>query len=395
MSTMRHTLRAATFDDVEPVAELLREVAFKARSEAGWRWLFRDNPVHRRQDPPPQMGWVLEREGTLQGYLGNVHLEYVLDGKPLRAATCTSYYVRPGSRAESTRLMSVFFRQQGIDLFLSTTANALSEPIYRLFKAVVPEDPSFSRGLVWIADDRAALRDTLAQVGVPRGLASSLAEIASPASRLVRRVTGFATVPRHESYEAVQMLGLHDLDERFDRLWDRLASASGLRVRRDAASLRWYFSDPDAGGVPVLFTVTDGEGLVGYAAAARHRPPGVKSTQMRILDMVVRPGGERAVPPLLRAVLAHARESGVGLVYSAPCGGVLAEQLGALHPYSHRHAYAAHFLRAAPRTATASLTAPGIWHATALDGDTPFCIEHVGFDEATFIEPPSQELKET
>src|SRR5687768_10178779 len=93
----RHRLRPVTFDDVDAIAALLGEARFKARSHAGWRWLFEQIPAHRRRDPAPAMGWALERDGALQGYLGNVHLDYVLDGAPVRAATCTSYYVRPSA----------------------------------------------------------------------------------------------------------------------------------------------------------------------------------------------------------------------------------------------------------------------------------------------------------
>jgi hypothetical protein len=375
MSAVRYTLRPATFADVAPVAALLREAKFKARSEAGWRWLFHDNPAHRRQDPPPPMGWVLDRDGALDGYLGNVHLDYVLDGKPVRAATCTSYYVRPEARSESTRLMSAFFRQPGVELYLSTTANAQSDPIYRLYKAAVPEDASFAHGLVWIADDSAVLRDGLAALGVPRALARGTAAVVAPISRLTRALVGFAHAPRRDA-ESVVRLRPAEIDGRFDALWERVASAPGLRVRRDSESLRWYLSDPDAGGEPAIFALSDGQGIAGYAAAARHRPPGASALQLRLLDVLVRPGAERAIPALLAAVVRHAREIGAGLVYSAPCGAALAAEFKRLRPYAHRHDYAAHFLRAAARGDTAQLTRAGVWQASALDGDTPFCIEH-------------------
>ena len=376
---MRYALRPATLGDVGQVAELMREVGFRTPSEAGWRWLYQDNPARNRRHPLPEIGWVLERDGAVHGFLGNVHLDYVLDGAPLRVATDTSYYVRPGARSESTRLMSAFFRQPGVDLFLSTTANEASGSIYRLFKAAVPEDPSFSEELVWVGDDRVALRNMLTRRKVPATVANGLAALAAPASRLARRLTGFATPPRGHGHDAVLTLHPGDLDARFDELWARVETAPGLRVRRDAATLRWYLSDPDAGGDPTIFAVTDEGGLVGYAVVARHRPAADTAAQMRILDLVVRPGGERVVPTLVRRVLARAREVGVGvgLVYCAPCGAALAGELKALRPHRLRHAHPLHFLRAAQHARTASLASPGIWQATGLDGDTPLCIENV------------------
>ena len=56
-------------------------------------------------------------------------------------------------------------------------------------------------------------------------------------------------------------------------------------------------------------------------------------------------------------------------------GAALAAQLKRLRPYVLRHARTSHLLRAARPAETAELARAGVWQATALDGDTPFCIE--------------------
>jgi hypothetical protein len=271
--------------------------------------------------------------------------------------------------------MSAFFRQPEVDLFLTTTANASSEPVYRLFKAAVPEDPSFAEGLIWVANDDLALRDVLGRCGMSPFAAGALSTIGSPALRVLRRTTGIANAPRIDACGDVLIFRPEELDARFDELGSRLATQPGLRVRRDSASLRWYFSDPDAGSGPLLFALEDAEGLVGYAAIALHRPSAAATTQLRIVDFVMRTESTSAVATLMRRIIAHARESGAGLVYCAPCGAWLSAQLKALRPFTYRHAYAAHFLRAARATLTANVVRSGVWHATALDGDMPFCIE--------------------
>lgn len=375
MGRARYSLRPAAEADAAPVAVLLKEAGFKVRSAAGWRWLFVDNPAHRRQQPAPAQGWVLEdASGALHGYLGNILLDYVDDGVPLSAATCTSYYVRPDARAESVRLMRAFFQQKGVSLFLSTTANPASDPIYRMFKAEVPVDESFSEGLVWIAADRAAIRGLLDRRGMDRLSAAALSALAAPLVRSVRRLTGFARVPAHREAAEVEVLSPAQIDGRFDALWEQLSRQPGLQVVRSAAALRWYLSDPDAPEATVL-ALSDDAGLRGYAAVARHQPPGAAAPELRLLDLVVRPGEEAAIPPLLRRAAQLGRAAGAGFLYAAPCGAALSAQLLALWPHRHAHAHAAHFLRAKKRAETARYTGPGVWRATGLDGDTPFCIE--------------------
>jgi hypothetical protein len=271
--------------------------------------------------------------------------------------------------------MSAFFRQPGVDLFLTTTANEVSGAVYRLFKASSPEDPSFFEELVWVANDRVALIDILGRRGVPRPLASGIAAVASPVSRLVRGFIGFATPPRSERRDTAITFHREDVDARFDDLWARVSSSPGLRVRRDAAMLRWYLSDPDAAAEPTIVAVADDDGLVGYAVLARHCPA-TGTAQVRILDLVVRPGGEPAVAALLGGAVAHSRELGVGLVYCPPCGASLAAALHALRPHRLPHPHPLHFMRAAEAAKTAGLASRGVWQATGLDGDTPFCIEN-------------------
>jgi hypothetical protein len=108
----------------------------------------------------------------------------------------------------------------------------------------------------------------------------------------------------------------------------------------------------------------------------QHQPPGTVTTQVRILDFIVRPGADDAAPALLARVVAHAREVGAGLVYSPPGGRAFSAQLKPLRPYVDRHTGASHMLRATRRADTANLARTGVWQATALDGDTPFCVEN-------------------
>jgi hypothetical protein len=120
----------------------------------------------------------------------------------------------------------------------------------------------------------------------------------------------------------------------------------------------------------------DANGVVGYAAAARHRPASTGLGQLRILDLVACPGEESAVRTLFYSLLAYARKMELGLVYCPPCGAALAAQLKTLRPYARRRKHASHFLRATGQIETDGLVDSGVWRATGLAGDTPFGIEN-------------------
>src|SRR5271163_619436 len=64
------TLREALFSDFPAVAELKRKWGLASDSPENWDRLWRRNPAFGQLPHP--MGWVLEAEGRIVGYLGNI-----------------------------------------------------------------------------------------------------------------------------------------------------------------------------------------------------------------------------------------------------------------------------------------------------------------------------------
>lgn len=357
---MAETLRAVGIADREACGRLLREVGFKAPSEAGWRWLFEENPAHRRHRPVA--GWLLEDERGVQGYLGNILLDYQLDGRPILAATCTAWVVDPRARGDSLRLLTAFFKQAGPEIFLTASANGESEAAYRSFKAEAPAGAGFAQGTVWVIRDAVALRE--------RGLPSVLA----PFSRLARLFSGRARVPRARGSAQVQRLRPAEIDARFDRLWAQVGARPGLRRARDAASLRWTLTDPDQRPGAAAFALERDGALAGYALVAPHQPSPTRGLQLRLVDLCTAEGQEAAAGPLLARAAEHARELGAGLLYAPPCGAELAALLVGRGGRPLVRDHHSHFLRARKRADTPPLVAEGRWAATGLDGDIPFVL---------------------
>jgi hypothetical protein len=364
------TLRAVEADDRDAVNALVRDHGFKTRSAAGWRWLFGGPP----RAAPAVAGWVLEQEGELRGYLGNHVLAYVRGGQELVAATCSSLYVHPAARAASASLMRVWLRQPGVALFLSTTANEASRGVYELYGARSPAEPCFREGYIWAADEGDLLREGLERLGAPPGAARALGRTLGPVARGVGGVTR-VTRPRATRFRGeVREVAPRDVGAAFDALARRLRATGALQVSRDAAALRWYLSDPDATAAPCVLGAFDAEGLAAYTIGGRHCAPGRRVSELRVLDLAFRPDAADAVGPLLAGLVARAREVGAGLVYCPPCGPQLAPVLRAHRPYLHPLAHARHYLRAGDAAIQAELDRPGAWHATGLDGDSPFAL---------------------
>lgn len=376
---MAYEIRPAGFRDIDGVNELMVEAGFKTRSPQGWDWLHRQRPGRAESSGELPIGWVLAWGEDLHGFLGNQPLDYAYKGVPIRAATSSSYYVRPEARRESVKLMSAFFRQPDIDLFMTTTANDESEPVYRMFKSKTPADECFSEGYVWMADDRAVLTQAVDRIGTGRGVLGPLAKSLSPAVRAVRRATRYATPP--PTGGNVMVLEPEEMHSDFDTIGKQLNATGALLINRNAAALRWYMADPDSGATPLLVAAFDDEGLAGYGIGARHQPRREKLAHLRLLDLVVRPGAENMLGALVHRLVTEAEARALGAVYCPPTGAQLAPLLRKLRPHIRRHHEQAHYLRTADASLADEMVREGVWHATGLDGDTPFLIRNDGAEQ--------------
>ena len=64
--------REATFADANAILALKARCGLQRDSIENWYRLWRDNPVLALPGPRFSMGWVLETNGAVVGYLGNV-----------------------------------------------------------------------------------------------------------------------------------------------------------------------------------------------------------------------------------------------------------------------------------------------------------------------------------
>lgn len=366
----RPQIRPATRADAVGVAPLLREAGFKAWDDAGWGWLHERNPAAAGRDAAH--GWVLaEPDGAVHGFLGNIPQEHVVHGRLVPSVTCTAWVVREAARSQSVKLLQAFFRQPDAELWLSTTANAASAPHYEALKAATPADPALRTGWAWVADDAAALAGRLEALSV--GLHGVLGRVGAPALRAGRVVSGRARVARHREVERVERVETLTPTQsaHVDELGEALRVLPGVQVRRTGADLAWRLADPQApGGVALLLHHPDG--LRGVAVVGRHHPAS-RAPEGRLLDLVVAPGQDWAVHPLLRAAVETVRSWGLGLLYCAPVGAHLAGRLEGLGGQPVPREAGSHWLRAAPKERSAPCA--DAWRATPWDGDGALSLE--------------------
>src|SRR6266550_3723169 len=143
-------LREALFSDYRAVKELKRRWGLIPDSVENWERLWRHNPARRQMQSERPIGWVLESEGKLVGYLGNISLLYRYGGRMLTAVTSSGLVVEPDYRAMTLSLVAAFYRQRSVDLYVATTAIEAVGKIARAFKSDPLPQPDYGTVLFWV-----------------------------------------------------------------------------------------------------------------------------------------------------------------------------------------------------------------------------------------------------
>jgi hypothetical protein len=232
---MSTTIRTATFDDYAAIHDLKQRYGFTTtKTFEEWKHVWQCNPVLAKRTEPLPLGWALEHDAKLVGFLGNIPTFCSFAGRRLLATTANSWVVDESYRSQSLALLKRYLGQREVDLFFNTTARIPSGRIWEALGAKRLPLSCYQDVLSWITAPREVVRALLISKNIPAagalsfslGLALRIGLLSRPTKRRkgqgVREVAGF--------------------DSRFDDFWNELRQGSTkLLSWRDAETLNWHF----------------------------------------------------------------------------------------------------------------------------------------------------------
>lgn len=298
---MNLLIREASYSDCEAVGALKRRNGLSVKwSTDRWIGLWQENPA-MLQNPAMPIGWVLEQEGRVVGYLGNIPMYYQFKGRRLLAAAARGFAVDAEHRGQSLRLAAAFFSQKDVALLLNTSANVPSGSVFKLCKAEKIPYPDYDKALFWVVNARGFASSVLRMRGFGAALAAIAGAMLAPAVYIEglwrqRGPLGHAT-----AYE-MSVLDPHSVGEEFDEFWQRtLAERSQcLLAERSAGALRWHFGHRGAATRRAKFVCAWHAGkLVGYVVLTREDSEGIGLMRSRIADLMA----EKDAPDIIDALL--------------------------------------------------------------------------------------------
>jgi len=364
-------LREAKFSDFKAVEELKQRGRLATDSFENWERLWRNNPAVTNAKTVYPIGWVLEAGTSIVGYLGNIVLQYRFGNRALTAATSHGLVVDPGYRFGAMSLVSAYFRQRSVDLFLTTTAIESVGKISRSFKSITLPQPEYESVLFWVLKPRSFAQAVVRKMALNSILART-GEIVISAlvagDKFLRRRWPQPPSP----CISVEEIELDQIGDEFETLWNESYSErTQLLADRSPRVLRWHFEMPgDKGSVSVLCCRRNGE-LGGYAVL-RHEPPTRESGLRRsiLADSLARNDDPQILAALWAAAYQQAKQAGSHIFEVLGFPPNIRRVCSRWRPYVRRYPACPFYYKAADPALHETLSDGAAWYATPFDGDT-------------------------
>jgi len=362
-------LREARFSDYQAVADLKRRWGLGADSIENWERLWRRNPASAESPGERPIGWVLEANGEVVGYIGNVALQCRYGGRTLTAVTPHGLVVEPAYRGVGVSLNAAFFRQKGADLYLCTSAIPAVGQISVVLKADPVPQPDYGTVFFWVLQPKPFAKAVLRKLGIKSSLANAASVAASIAiwvdTGLRRRRPG-----KSKGDASVTEIGVNELGNEFHELWiEKTKERARLLGDRSPETMRWHFDIPGSRDATCVLCCRKNEKLTGYAVVRDDEPDESGLRKSIIADLLVLNDDSAVVRAILAAAHRHAKRAGSHILEVMGFPENIRRVFGEARPYQRKYPACPYYYKAADPALHKTLAKAEAWYACPFDGD--------------------------
>jgi hypothetical protein len=366
-------LREVRFEDYSQVAALAAKNHLYVESYPEWTHLWTNNPAYREIKDRFPIGWVLDNGGGgISGYLGNIPLNYELEGKSILAAATRAWVVDSACRPYSPLLLGTFFQQRNVDLFLNTTVSSEAAAAYSIFQGIRIPVGAWDRSLYWITHHRGFTESFLRTKGV------AMAEPLSYPLSVGIFLRDQARKSRFEGHRtAVTVLPCAAFDDRFEAFWASLKKKKSnlLLAVRSREALEWHFTFALQQNAAWIYMVEGNAGLAAYSVFLRqdNLETGLKRVRLadfQCLEQEMAPG---LLTAMLKAAIDRCRKESIHMLEVIGLTPELERKLERTSPHRRPLPTWMCFYKPNNTSLAENLKNAAVWEPSLFDGDSSLC----------------------
>ena len=363
-------VREAQLSDYEAITDLKRRWGLTPDSLENWEHLWLHNPALKYLQAKRAIGWVLEAEGKIVGYLASISSLYRFGDKTLTAVIGSGFVADPAYRALTVKLMGAFYAQKSVDLYISTTAIEATGKIACAFGCVPMPQEDYEKVFFWVLRPYPFVQAVMKKLQIKPALSQVLSPFASLAlgiDKLFRR-----RWPRRSATDlTVSEIKPNEIGEDFEILWtEKLAEGTRLLADRSLETLRWHYDVPgDQSKMSVLCCRKDGR-LIGYLAIRDEAGLANGLRRSLIADILVKQDDPETLRTLIVAAYKHAKQAGSDVLEVLGFPANIRRQCAQWNPYSRTFPATPFYYKGAVPALHKELADGAVWYGTPFDGDT-------------------------
>lgn len=363
-------IREAQFSDYQAITDLKQRFGLVPDSLENWKHLWQYNPALKPLQTKRPIGWVVEAEGKIVGYLGSIPSLYRFGEKTLTAVIGSGFVAEPAYRAHTVRLMGAFYAQKPVDLYISTTAVEATGKIACAFGCEPMPQGDYETVMFWVLRPYPFIQTVMKKLQIKPALSKVLGCCGSVALGMEKLFRG--RWPRSSRTNlSVTEIGANEIGEDFEALWvEKLGEGTRLLADRSLEFLHWHYSLPgDQAKTGVLCARKEGR-FVGYLVI---RDEGRNADGLRrslIVDMIVKQDDQDTVSTLIAAAYKHAQAAGSDVLEVQGFPANLRRICAKWNPYTRRFPATPFYYKGATPALHKTLADSAPWYGTPFDGDT-------------------------
>lgn len=362
-------VREVQLSDYERVHSLTTRLGQGPDSPENWTRLWIDNPSLQAR-MASRVGWMLESNGEIVGFLGSIPLLYEFQGMTFRAAATCRFAVDPAYRAFSHLLVTSFFRQKEADLFLNTSATVAAGKIMAALKAAPLPQPDYGEVLFWVLDSGQFAGVLLRKMGIASPVQVAAGPLLSLAIKGEGALRGRAPGGTAAALSVVEF-GLHELGEDFDRFCARnLAHRSQLMAKRGSAIMRWHFCPPASRRKAVALLCMEQGQIVGYAIIRHDTDDNSGLRRSLIADLLVDDDDPHVAMALIAGAYRNAERQRSHVLEVMGFPNHIRKPLLKWKPYVRQYPACPFYYKAVDKALQDKLASEDYWYACPFDGDS-------------------------
>ncbi|HWY54540.1 MAG TPA: hypothetical protein VNZ03_08760 [Terriglobales bacterium] len=359
--------RQVRFDDYRQISELQARYGMETETSEAWIHLWADNPACQSLPNWP-IGWLLENEDNrVVGYIGNLPRCYQLGSRNVIVTSTRGLVVDERYRSYSVPLLSLFFNQKQVDLFLDTTVGPGALKAHEIFRARRVPAGIWDQAFFWITNYKGFSASLLARKEMRE--AKGLLHYPLSAGLFLRDTLEGRTLRIRRN--GLEPSFCTKLDERFEDFWQTLRKSSPDRLlaNRSQPMLDWHFKHALADGRAWVMTLSEGSKLSAYAVFLRQDNPLFSLKRVRLVDFQALNGQTELLRPLLCHAFERCRREGIHMLEAMGFAPEKQRVIDSLLPHKRVLSSWRYFYKTANPELAEILKNPEVWDPSCFDGD--------------------------